>query len=58
MRRRRDKLDVQWLGSREELQPKLFRVRVGEESVIPSVAVKCVYVRRNTSGEGDFLEDN
>ena len=26
-----------------------------EESGIPSVAVKCVDIRRNTSGEGGFL---
>ena len=29
-----------------------------EESGIPSVAVKCVDIRRNTSGEGDFLGCN
>ena len=46
------------LGSTEELQPKLLPLRVGEESGIPSVAVKCVDIRRNTGGEGDFLDDN
>ncbi len=46
------------LGSNEELQPELFSLGVGEESGIPSVAVKCVDIRRNTSGEGDFLDDN
>ncbi len=46
------------LGSTEEPQPKLFALSVGEESGIPSVAVKCVEIRRNTSGEGDFLDDN
>ncbi len=46
------------LGSTEELQPKLFRLSVGEESGSPSVEVKCVDIRRNTSGEGDFLDDN
>ncbi len=45
-------------GSTEELQAKLFPLSVGEESGIPSVAVKCVDIRRNTSGEGDFLDDN
>ena len=25
---------------------------------IPSVAVKCVDIRKNTSGEGDFLDEN
>ncbi len=58
MRRRRNKLVVKSLGSTEELQPKLFTLSVGEESGIPSVAVKCVDIRRNTSGEGDFLDDN
>ncbi len=28
----------------------------GEESGIPSVAVKCVDIRENTSGEGSFLD--
>ncbi len=51
-------LVVKSLGSTEELQPKLFSLSVGEESGIPSVAVKCVDIRRNTSGEGDFLDDN
>ncbi len=58
MRRRKNKLVVKSLGSTEELQPKLFSLSVGEESGIPSVAVKCVDIRRNTSGEGDFLDDN
>ncbi len=52
------KLVVKSLGSTEELQPKLHILSVGEESGIPSVAVKCVDIRRNTSGEGDFLDDN
>ncbi len=58
VRRRKNKLVVKSLGSTEELQPKLFSLSVGEESGIPSVAVKCVDIRRNTSGEGDFLDDN
>ncbi len=58
MSRRKNKLVVKSLGSTEELQPKLFSLSVGEESGIPSVAVKCVDIRRNTSGEGDFLDDN
>ena len=29
-----------------------------EASGIPSVAVKCVEIRKNTGGEGDFLDDN
>ena len=41
-----------------ELLPKLFFLSIGEESGIPSVAVKCVEIGRNTSGEGDLLDDN
>ena len=58
MRRREYKLVVKSLGSTEELQLKLLILSVGEESGIPSVAVKCVDIRRNTGGEGDFLDDN
>ncbi len=52
------KLVVKSLGSTEELQPKLVILSVGEEGGIYSVAVKCVDIRRNTSGEGDFLDYN
>ncbi len=58
MRGREIKLVVKSLGSNEELQLKLIFLSVGEESGIPSVAVKCVDIRRNTSGEGDFLDNN
>ena len=58
MRRREDKLVVKALGSTEELQLKLLFLSAGGESGIPSVAVKCVDIRRNTSGEGDFLDCN
>ena len=58
MRRREAKLVVKSLGLTEELQPKLLPLSVGEESGIPSVAVKCVDIRRNTSGEGGFLDCN
>ena len=58
MRRRESKLVVKSLGLTEELQLKLLLLSAGEESGIPSVAVKCVDIRRNTSGEGDFLDDN
>ena len=58
MRRREIKLVVKYLGSTEELQLKLVFLSIGEESGIPSVAVKCVDIRRNTSGEGDFLDNN
>ena len=37
---------------------KLLDLSAGEESGIPSVAVKCVDIRRNTSGEGGLLDDN
>ena len=46
------------LGSTEELRLKLLFLSAGEESGIPSVAVKCVDIGRNTSGEGDFLDSN
>ena len=49
---------VKSLGSTEELQLTLFFLSVEGESGIPSVAVKCVEIRRNTSGEGDFLGNN
>ena len=58
MRRRDSKLAVKSLGLTEELQLKLLFLSAGEESGIPSVAVKCVDIRRNTSGEGGFLDDN
>ncbi len=58
MRSRENKLVVKSLGSPEELQLKLYFCSAGEESGIPSVAVKCVDIRRNTSGEGDFLDCN
>ena len=58
MRRRDNKLVVKSLGLTEELQLKLLFLSVGEESGIPSVAVKCVDIRRNTGGEGDVLDNN
>ncbi len=58
MSRRDNKLVVKPLGSNEELQPKLLFLSAGEESGIPSVAVKCVDIRKNTGGEGDFLDCN
>ena len=57
MRRRESKLVVKSLGLTEELQLKLLFLSVGEESGIPSVAVKCVDIRRNTGGEGGLLDD-
>ena len=58
MRRRENKLVVKSLGLTEELQLKLHIMSAGGESGIPSVAVKCVDIRKNTGGEGDFLDRN
>ena len=44
------------LGLTQELHLKLEGLRTGEGSGIPSVAVKCVDIGRNTSGEGDYLD--
>ncbi len=46
------------MGSTHKLLLKLYPLRIGEASGIPSVAVKCVDIRRNTSGEGGLLDDN
>ena len=46
------------VGSTHKLHLKLILLRVGEVSGIPGVAVKCVDIGRNTSGEGDLLDDN
>ena len=46
------------MGSTHELQLKLFFLSEVEVSGIPSVAVKCVDIRRNTSGEGGLLGTN
>ena len=58
MRRRIYKLVVKYLGLTEELQLKLYILSTGGESGIPSVAVKCVDIRKNTGGEGGFLDSN
>ncbi len=55
---RADKSDVKSRGSTPELHLELLVLRNGEASGIPSVAVKCVDIRRNTSGEGGLLDDN
>ncbi len=57
-RRRRNELVVKSLDSTVQLRPKQFTLSVEEESGIPSEAVKCVDIRRNRSGEGDFLDVN
>ncbi len=52
------KWDVKYPGSTWVLHSKLVIYSAGEESGIPSVAVKCVEIRKNTSGEGDSLDCN
>ena len=52
-------MDVKTVGSTYRLHSKLFFLSEVEASGIPSVAVKCVDIRRrNTSGEGGLLDDN
>ena len=46
------------MGSTHELLSKLYPLSIGEVSGIPGVAVKCVDIGRNTSGEGDLLDHN
>ena len=58
MCRRDCKSDVKIMGSTHDLRLKLWFLRVGEVDGIPGVAVKCVDIGRNTSGEGDLLDDN
>ncbi len=45
-------------GSTLGLHRKVFNWRGGEASGIPSVVVKGVDMRRNTSGEGGLLDDD
>ena len=58
MRRRIGKSEVKSMGLTHELLLKLFPLSIGEAGGIPSVAVKCVDIRRNTSGEGGLLGFN
>ena len=46
------------LGSTQELPLKLIDLSVGGDSGIPNVEVKFVDIRRNTGGEGGYLDDN
>ena len=46
------------MGSTHRLHLKLLFLSEVEVSGIPSVAVKCVNIRRNTSGEGGLLDCN
>ena len=57
MRRRLGKSDVKARGSTPELHPILPDSRVGEETGIHGVAVKCVDIVRKTNGEGRSLDN-
>ncbi len=46
------------MGSTHSLHLKMYFLCAGEEVGIPCVAVKCVEIRRNTSGEGGLLDSN
>ena len=56
IRRWQGKSDVKDRGSTPGLHLKLLCWSAGEAGGIPSVAVKCVDIRRNTSGEGGLLD--
>ena len=58
MRRRSEKSDVKSPCLTWELHLKLSFLSEVEAGGIPSVAVKCVDIRRNTSGEGGLLGFN
>ena len=58
MRRRDCKLDVKYRGSTSELHLKLSGLSDVEAGGIPCVAVKCVEIGRDTSGEGGLLDIN
>ena len=45
-------------GSTRELHLKLFFLSSAEVGGIPGVAVECVDIRKNTSGEGGLLDGN
>ena len=49
---------MKYRGSTPGLRLKLFFLSEVEAGGIPSVAVECVDIRRNTSGEGGLLDDN
>ena len=49
---------VKYRGSTPVLHLKLYVLSTGEGSGIPGVAVKCVDIGKNTSGEGDSLACN
>ena len=58
MRRRFGKSEVKSMGLTHELLLKLPDLSGVEAGGIPGVAVKCVEIGRNTSGEGGLLGFN
>ena len=50
------KLSVKSLGLTWAGQIRLYDSSIGEGSGISGVAVKCVEIGRNTSGEGGYLD--
>ncbi len=58
MRRRVRKSEVKYMGLTHELLLKLWILSEVEVGGIPGVAVKCVEIGRNTSGEGGLLGFN
>ena len=55
MRRRFGKSEVKSMGLTHDVLLKLLILSEVEVSGIPGVAVKCVEIGRNTSGEGGLL---
>ena len=49
-------MDVKARGSTPDAHPRLGGWSPGEGGGIPSVEVKFVDIRKNTSGEGDLLD--
>ena len=58
MRRRLSKSGVKSMGLTHKLRLKLFSLSDVEVGGIPGVAVECVEIGRNTSGEGGLLGIN
>ena len=58
MCRRDCKSDVKIMGSTHKLLSQLFFLSSAEVGGIPGVAVECVEIGRNTSGEGGLLGFN
>ena len=49
---------MKYRGLTSELHLKLYFLSDGEAGGIPGVAVKCIEIGRNTSGEGGLLDIN